>query len=392
MSDNSRLQSSAQPEPPSFVDRDNPDSTLTTWRLLAIAFGGALFVALSVTAQTYLSMLGHGHSFWRMFWWQLSVSGLWALFAPTLLRRVARTRTDGPAIRGTWPAVIGYGALAIAAHIAVTAQLSVWLRPFWPVVVTGYGSALRAQFESQFATDVLVFAMLVVLGRTVAVSDRARRLALRESRLEAELARAHLEALRLEIQPHFLFNTLNSIAALIRMQANDKALEMLLGLGNLMRATLDRPAEQVTTLTDEVEFVRQYLSLQSARFGDRLEVRFSIDPGCLALQVPTFLLQPLVENALRHGISRKAGRSRLDVTAAIDADGLRVNVRDDGVGLAPGFDLDRDAGTGLRNIRVRLQQLYGADASVSMASPASGGAVVSVVVPVIRRDIPDKAA
>lgn len=358
-----------------------PTDSLRTGRVLAIGFACALFVALSVTAQTYLSMLGHGHSFWRIFWWQLSVSGLWALLAPMVVRVGAGLHTSAPTRSRSWAIVAGYGTLAIATHIAITAQLSIWLSPFMPVVVSDFATAFRSQFESQFATDILVFAMLLVLGRTVAVGERARQLALRESRLEAELARAHLEALRLEIQPHFLFNTLNSIAALIRMQANEKALDMLLGLGALMRATIDRPPDQLTPLSTEVEFVRQYLELQAARFGDRLAVRFSIAPDTLPVLVPSFLLQPLVENALRHGFSRKTGRSQLEVTTRRAGDALLVEVRDDGVGLPPGFDVDRDGGTGLRNIRVRLQQLYGSGANLTLASVESGGTVVSVTIP-----------
>lgn len=366
------------------TDRESSDS-LATGRVLAIGAACAAFVAISVTAQTYLSMLGHGHSFWRMLWWQLSVSGLWALFAPTIMRLGAQPARDlRPVTSHTnwWMRVLVYGVVTIAAHIAVTAGLAMWLRPFIPVEVTVYTAALRAQFESQFVTDILVFAMLLVLGRTVAVSERASRLALRESRLEAELARAHLEALRLEIQPHFLFNTLNSIAALIRLHANDKALDMLLGLGSLMRATIDRPPDHLTSLSSEVAFVRQYLDLQSARFGDRLDVAFDIHPDTLAIMVPSFLLQPLVENALRHGIARKAGHSRLEVRARIDAEHqLVVEVEDDGTGLPPGFNIDRDAGTGLRNVRVRLQQLFGPSASLTAVSPAGHGTIVQVVLP-----------
>ncbi|MEQ1910772.1 MAG: histidine kinase [Vicinamibacterales bacterium] len=352
--------------------------------MLAIGAACAVFVALSVTAQTYLSMLGHGHSFWRILWWQLSVAGLWALFAPLLVRIGAGLNAARRPHARTWAMVAGYGAITIACHIAITAQLSIWVKPFVPVEVSDFTTAFRSQFESQFATDILVFAMLLVLGRTVAVSDRARQLALRESRLEAELARAHLEALRLEIQPHFLFNTLNSIAALIRMHANDKALDMLLGLGALMRATIDRPPDHLTPLSTEVDFARQYLDLQSARFGDRLDVRYSVAPESLSVPVPSFLLQPLVENALRHGIARKAGRSSLAITANVVDDILRVEVRDDGVGVPPGFDIVRDAGTGLRNIRVRLQQLYGAESSLTLRSTPQGDTVVTVTLPARR--------
>lgn len=353
----------------------------STARVLAIGFAGALFVALSVAAQTYLSMLGHGHSFWRMLGWQLSVSGLWALLSPVLIRLGAWLHaTRAPHLR-VWATIAGYGALAIAAHLAMTALLSLWLRPFLPVIVPDLLTAIRSQFESQFATDILVFAMLLVLGRTLAVSNHAQQLALRESKLEAELARAHLEALRLEIQPHFLFNTLNSIAALIRMQANDKALDMLLGLGALMRATIDRPPDHLTPLSNEVEFVRQYLELQAARFGDRLDVRYDVADEALPVPVPSFLLQPLVENALRHGLARKAGRLTLEVRARLDSGTLRVEVRDDGAGLPPGFDVDRDGGTGLRNIRSRLLQLFGTAARLTIEPVAAGGTLVVVLVP-----------
>ncbi len=364
-------------------DDPTPADTLESWsttRVLAIGAVCALFIALSVTAQTYLSMLGHGHSFWRMLLWQLSVSGLWALMAPALVRLGAAFHSSGTGARRAWLQVLAAALISIALHMAVTALVSLYLLPFVPVVVTDWLTAFRAQFESQFATDILVFTMLIGLGRVMAVNARANRLALRESRLEAELARAHLEALRLEIQPHFLFNTLNSIAALIRMQANQKALDMLLGLSSLMRATVDRPATQLTPLSAELEFVRQYLDLQSVRFGDRLDVDFSVDDASLPMLVPSFLLQPLVENALRHGVSRKAGRSRLAVTTAVIGAFLHVVVDDDGAGLPPGFDLAKDAGTGLRNIRVRLQQLYGQSASLTInAAPLEGTQVVIVL-------------
>jgi LytS/YehU family sensor histidine kinase len=340
----------------------------------------ALFVALSVTAQTYLSMLGHGHSFWRIFWWQFSVAELWALFAPLLVRVGARLHDRGLSA-ATWAAVAGIGALAVGAHTLITALLSIWLSPFVPVVVSDITTAIRTQFESQFATDVLVFAVLIVLGRTIAVSDRARRLELRESKLEAALAWAQLEALRLEIQPHFLFNTLNSIAALIRQRANDSALDMLLGLSSMMRSTIDRPPAHVTPLATEVEFVRQYLELQAARYGDRLSVQIRIAPDAMTVQVPSFLLQPLVENALRHGISKTPNQSRLEITASVSNNAVIIDVRDNGVGLPPAFDLERDSGTGLRNIRVRLLHLYGSDAHLSLSPLAPGGTLASVRIP-----------
>jgi two-component system LytT family sensor kinase len=214
-----------------------------------------------------------------------------------------------------------------------------------------------------------------------AVSEGARRLALREAQLEADLTRARLDALRLEIQPHFLFNTLNAIAALIRVRSNDQALKMLLGLSDLMRATLERAPAQVTPLPLEIAFTKGYVELQQVRFGDRLEVHYAIAAETDACQVPAFLLQPIVENAFRHGIGARAGECRLEIGASLAGGRLRLTVRDDGAGLPAGFDLARHAGTGLSNVRTRLQNLYGTPAAMTMAPQAGGGTLVTVELP-----------
>ena len=129
---------------------------------------------------------------------------------------------------------------------------------------------------SHFVIDACLFAFLLIGGNAYSGNQRARRLDLRESRLEAELARAQLDALRLEIQPHFLFNTLNSISALIRLKDHDGALKMLLGLSDLMRSAVERPKHQLVALSAEIEFVKRYVDLQRVRFADRLEVRYQI--------------------------------------------------------------------------------------------------------------------
>src|SRR5207302_7503878 len=130
----------------------------------------------------------------------------------------------------------------------------------------------------------------------LAAYEHAQGLEAREAHLQAELTRAQLAALRLEIQPHFLFNTLNAIAALIRVSDNTAALKMLIGLSDLMRATLDQPVAQTAPLADEMRLITQYIDLQRARFGDRLDVRYDIPAACESLELPVLLLQPIVEN------------------------------------------------------------------------------------------------
>jgi two-component system LytT family sensor kinase len=223
--------------------------------------------------------------------------------------------------------------------------------------------------------------LLLVAGNALGANHRARRLERREARLEVELARAQLDALRLEIHPHFLFNTLNSIAALIRVRDNNRALEMVLGLGELMRATVDGPRDHLVPLSTEIDFVRRYLDLQRARFADRLDICWDVDDECLTVPVPTLLLQPLVENALRHGAAAQSTPCRLTIAAGVDNGCLRLRVSDDGVGLPAGFQLPRDAGTGLSNTASRLQQLYGAKASFDVRPNAGGGTAAEVVLP-----------
>ena len=172
-------------------------------------------------------------------------------------------------------------------------QLTAWIQPFVPVVTYGFEEALIGQFGSLFVVDLFVYVTLLATGSALAAYQRTVRLELRDSHLQTELARAHLEALRLEIQPHFLFNTLNSIAALIRRGTSDQALAMLLGLSDLMRTTLDRGGENLVTLGSEIDFAGRYVDLQRHRFADRLEVQYDVGESCREISVPTFLLQPL---------------------------------------------------------------------------------------------------
>jgi len=352
------------------------------WWIVLFAVPGALLAALAISAQTYLSMLGHGHSFRAIFAWQLCCWTIWALAAPAVIH-AGTLLLESRRSRGATLLHIGaLGVGLVVFHVTVTAQLTVWFQPYVPYMPASYREAFAAQSWALLPIDTLTFVLLVIIGWALAVHYRARYLEFRESRLEAELARAHLDALRLEIQPHFLFNTLNAISALIRRHSNERALEMLIRLSELMRKTLDRTQEPLLSLDSELAFTRQYVELQQARFADRLEVCYDIDPGCLDIVLPAFLFQPLVENAIRHGPARRAAGCWIEIGARRESDGgMHVWVADDGVGLPSGFDLARDAGTGIGNIRSRLLHLYGADARLEVGRRAEGGTRVDVIVP-----------
>jgi two-component system, LytTR family, sensor kinase len=210
--------------------------------------------------------------------------------------------------------------------------------------------------------------------------QQALRLELRASELTSQLTRAQLSALKMQLQPHFLFNTLNAITVLVRQRSADQAEEMLARLGDLLRWVLDDVEAQEVPLRRELEYVQLYLSIEQVRFADRLRVDISADPEVLEAAVPHMSLQPIVENAVRHGIGRRAAAGTIAIRASEANGKLRVLVQDDG----PGFKADGEPGTngiGLANTRARLEQLYGTDASLTIDNGDGGGASVTMTVP-----------
>jgi sensor histidine kinase YesM len=206
-------------------------------------------------------------------------------------------------------------------------------------------------------------------------------LALKTSRLEGSLARANLEALRMQLNPHFLFNTLNAISVLALKGERQNVVRMLTRLSDLLRLALEN-AHQVVTLEEDLAFLQPYLEIEQVRFRDRLQVVTDVPPETLDAEVPSLLLQPLVENAVRHGIAQRTAPGLVEIRA-FTADGrLVLEVRDSG----PGFPADHAAvgertGVGLANTRARLEQLYGADYRLETVNAPGGGAIVRVVIP-----------
>ena len=181
---------------------------------------------------------------------------------------------------------------------------------------------------------------------------------IRTAGLERLLSEARLATLRSQLDPHFLFNTLNSISAYVE-SAPGQARLMLEQLGDLLRLSLEHSEQQEISLERELTFVDGYIQLQLVRFTDRLQVRVQVDPDTVTAAVPTFLLQPLIENAIRHGTSKLSSAGLIELSAWHSGDRLHVRVRDNGPGLPRGWSLDRHIGIGLGNTRARLEQLYG---------------------------------
>lgn len=229
-----------------------------------------------------------------------------------------------------------------------------------------------------YAVLVAATSALIYHHRYVAQERAASRHALRASELEASLAQARLETLRMQLNPHFLFNALNAASVLAQKGERDKVAAMLSRLADLLRAVLES-SDQLVTLASEIELLERYLEIERVRFGDRLAARIEVDPALLDAEVPSLLLQPLAENAVRHGIARRPGPGQVEVRAYTAAGRLKIEVGDSGPGFA-----DRGAptpGIGLANTRARLEQLYGGDATLELAEAAGGGGLVLVDLP-----------
>jgi sensor histidine kinase YesM len=224
----------------------------------------------------------------------------------------------------------------------------------WPADVSAF-------FFERFFPDLVIYALIatvsMVRAYTVYMREREQQARNRAASLERELVQARLHSLRAQLQPHFLFNALNTISELT--ESNPRVARRLMEqLGDLLRASLTHTETAMVALGKELTFLDNYLAIETARFDGRIAVAVDADDNALELPVPSFLLQPLVENAFRHGVAPRLAGGHIDVTATRESDVLLLRVRDDGLGLTPGWHIDRDSGVGLSNLRSRLEQLY----------------------------------
>jgi sensor histidine kinase YesM len=273
------------------------------------------------------------------------------------------------------------------ARLSLEAAFHLTWNEFWPIApAITFQSEITLLFIFGFHTGILAY--WVVLSIQSAIRNYSRfqeraqlalRLDLHSSQLETQVAQARLGALKAQLQPHFLFNTLNAIVVLVRQQKGRQAEETLARFSDLLRAVLADMDAQEVTLARELEYLKLYLSIEEVRFSDRLRVDIDVDPELLDAAVPHMGLQPLVENAIRHGVGQRATPGIIQIHAAREGDSLRIAVRDDG----PGFAAPGAGGSklGLSNTRARLKQLYGDASSLTTGNDARGGALVTMILP-----------
>ena len=339
--------------------------------------------ALVSTTQVYFlwpQKEGEHLTFWGAFVWQGAPWGFWLFATPALVW----LGQHFPLERGIWPrhtAVHLAANLALApGHLAFAVVMGRAAGQMF-YLTTPFGSILKIMLAKNVSLEVLIYWGVIALVHASEYSRRFREREIVAAQLETKLAQAELQALKMQLHPHFLFNTLHTIAVLVRKQDTQASVRMLTGLSDLLRLALENVGRQVVSLKQELDFLDRYLQIEKTRFQDRLTVRVDIVPEVLDAEIPNLILQPLVENAIRHGIAPRASAGRVEISARRQESNLVVEVRDDGKGLAAGWDARGCTGMGLRNARARLEQLYPRNHEFAVEPHPEGGVLVTLAVP-----------
>jgi signal transduction histidine kinase len=303
----------------------------------------------------------------------------WAVLVPGMLWMARRYRFD----RATWRRSAAMHVLGVLVFTFLHAVLTVTLRApvlSWIGMDVEWWAAFQQLFFLNFDWEMMTYWAVVGLSHALDFHNESQAQALNSAQLETRLAEASLQSLQRQLHPHFLFNTLHTISALMHRDP-EAADAMLAQLSDLLRLTLDRVGTQEVALKEELDFLSKYLAIERTRFGDRLRVQLDIEPRTLDASVPNFLLQPLVENAIRHGIAQKVGGGRVEVHASRTGDELSLVVRDTGPGLSEAKLKGLRTGVGLANTRSRLQHLFGAKHRFEFEEPDEGGLAVKIAIP-----------
>lgn len=348
-------------------------------------FSAAPFYLFYVQEKAHLSWFES--LLWQLMWWYS-----WVPLAPIIIWLARRFPID----RQRW--ISGLMVHIPVAILCVYVHLTLYFCVSWMVggdiwkmmagdnaekgLVHQLSMLYRSPFMINFQLRLLVYTVIVVLGNAIEYYRRYQEERVRASELRAKLAQAQLKALKMQLHPHFLFNTLNSISALLYKDI-EAADQMIGRLIHLFELALKSSGTQKVTLQEELEFLKQYLAIENVRFQDRLSVRMDIDPETLSAIVPNLIMQPLVENAIRHGIAAKSTAGTIEIhTRRINGE-LEMQVKDNG----PGFQENGSGagpfreGLGLANTRARLQQLYGSHHLFTLINDPKGGVVVTLAIP-----------
>jgi len=346
-----------------------------------LLFGAWTLFALFMLLQSYVyrTKVGQEINFPALLAGEFSYAYIWLALTPLVLRLADRFRLEKPSFLTNLGIHIVAGAVLSATHKFASGTVYELVRS-----TQGAEFSWENQLHGVLAYvdyGMLIYWVILLLKYSRDYYRRYRDSEITASKLEAQLSRAHLEALRMQLHPHFLFNTLNAISVLIDRDPED-ARRTLGRLSDLLRLTLEYDGVQEVPFEREMDFLDRYLAIEKTRFGDRLTVRLDVDPDVMHASIPAMLLQPLVENAIKHGINRQRGPGIVEISARRNDGTLRLQVRDNGVGLPSNSDRK---GVGLTNTRERLERMYGTQFLLDVRNNTGAGVTATVEIP-FRKD------
>src|SRR5437660_1972387 len=364
----------------------------TNWRRAAFVFGGCTLVSVIFAAVSYAAAVGENNKefgFVSALRLNLVQFYLWAILSPLLFRFSRRFPIEFRPLNVRnlllyFPALISFAGIHQLIQLAVLWSITPRWRQQFPALIDCY----RAYFGFGFYIDLIIASLIVIAVHALLYYQNFRASELAQSSLKSQLAQAQLRALKMQLHPHFLFNTLHSISSLV-LEDPPKANSMIARLGDFLRLTLENSDQQLVSLKEETEFLRCYLEIEQVRFGDRLTVTFQLEPQTLSAEVPHLILQPIIENAIQHAIAPRATRGHINIEAKRLNSLLRVAISDNGPGISSNANLPWKQGVGLTNVRTRLQQIYGPDFRFELMNTKGGGVTAFMEIPFEREPNPN---
>jgi hypothetical protein len=348
---------------------------VAVWAMLGVIYAGPIY--FETRAE------GMGHTAWRIFSWGILTWLAWAPLTPAIIWLARKYSLVEDAWKRNFLIHLPAFLLISALHSAAATAITLSIKPFDNMGESPFAFWPRflSRLKGALGPDLLIYGAVIGVYYALDYYHKYREREFLTSRLEAQLAQAQLDSLRMQLHPHFLFNTLNSIVGLVRDNKNHTAVSMLVGLSDLLRHALEHSARHEVELREELNFIKLYLKIQEMRFSDRLEIEFDIDPATTRALVPNLILQPLTENALRHGIGRTTDSGLVGISSAIANGHLRLTVYDNGAGLPDDWQMKGSTGIGLANTMARLQQLYDDNHEFDIRNRDGGGVEVVILIP-----------
>jgi two-component system, LytTR family, sensor kinase len=336
-------------------------------------------VGLAFASQFYLSstLLGRSVTWGQAISYALADWYVWAVLSVPILL-LARRFPPESGVRWRTAAIHLAAALGCSLVYVVLRSLVGQVHGWWIDEPVDFADVFRPLLVKTFPFNLLIYGVILSVAHAIDYYRKYHDRTVQTLELEKHLAEARLQSLLRQLKPHFLFNTLNGIASLMHSDV-DAAERMLVRLGELLRLTMNHSGRPLAPLRDEMGFIERYLEIERIRFRDRLSVRIDVEPATLDAEVPSLILQPLVENAIRHGIEPNARSGRIELTARRQNGSLVLTVRDNGSGLPAGGPARE--GIGLSNTRARLAELYGDSHRFELANHPEGGLEVRLLVP-----------